>query len=144
MGNKSLKYLKAKQKAYFKEHGVYATDDIKISAWIEEYHNDCVMAKALNDTVLDNASEEMMLRKLWLKIIKHRLGVGGINNAFDVTHFAEAAINSYRMMFINYIPPMPYEPPLVVNNPVNIPIDRNTARLGEPEWGFNNEDDSEA
>ena len=122
MENKSLKFLKHKQKAHFKEHGAYATDDIQISAWIEEYHDDCVMSKALNDTVLDNAGEEVMLRKLWLKVINQRLEVEGIANSFDVTNFANDIIASYRMTFIDYIPPQPYEPPM--------PAPQNNAPLG--------------
>jgi len=110
--NKSLKYLKNKQSAYFKEHGVYATDDIQISKWMEEYHGDCVMEKALNDTVLGNANEELMLRKLWLKVINQRLNVEGLISSYEVTNFANDIIMSYRTMFIDYIPPQPYEPPI--------------------------------
>jgi len=142
VNSKSLKYLKSKQKAYFKEHNAYATDDIQISTWMEEYHDDCVMEKALNDTVLGNAGEEVMLRKLWLKVINQRLGVDGVMNSFDVTNFADGIIASYRGTFVDYIPPVPYEPPpMVVNNPV--PIDRNERNFtegGVREWGFDDED----
>ena len=130
MSEKAKKFLENKQKGYFKEFEIYATDDTLISEWIEEYHQNCVMEDTLNDAVLGTANEDDMLRKLWLDIINRKLD--DANTSFDVTTFANDIIMSYRMTFIDYVqppPPMPYIPPPPP------PIAREVTDDGEEDWG---------
>jgi len=136
MKDKSLKFLKNKQKAYFKEHKVNATDDILISSWMEEYHEECVLENALTDSVLDVADEDVMLRKLWLNtiakatksaLIKHKNSDTYNINSFEITNLANDIVTAYRMTFIDYVapPPIYYPPPPQAYSGDDAPIDAN-------------------
>ena len=135
MSKESLKFLQNKQKAYLKEHKVYATDDTLISEWIDEYHENCVMSDAINDKVLGNANEDIMLRKLWMSIVKTRLASTGNNkhpySSYEVGGFANDIITNYRDIFINYIEPQPYEPQPVHGVVPNMLVDTSNDVSGD-------------
>lgn len=140
--NTTLKFLKQKQKAHLKEHKEYATDDITISQWMDEYHENCVMDNALNNAVLGSANDEFTLRKLWMDIVNKRMEIADIKTtSFEVSGFADSVVMSYRGTFIDYVQPLPPEPYIPYNPPANPPeVTRGVDVDGEYDWGLSSDD----